>query len=111
MADDAPIRPEIVRWTGPSEALRPDEVTAAPLLDDGELLDRLLVIVRDAETRLEEIATAETTEVFRWLRAEVGALLVARASGAPRAPFTYDAPASHRVSGAYDYRFPWEHGL
>lgn len=83
MAGD-PIRPEIVKWTGPREALRPDQITAAPILDDGELLDRLLVIVRDAETRLEELATAETTEVFRWLRAEVGALLVARANGQPR---------------------------
>lgn len=93
--NDDPIRPEIVKWTGPREALRPDDITAAPILDDGELLDRLLVICRDVQSRLEDIGTGECEEVRRWMRAEVGALLVARASYQPD-------PASIRMDDLLD---------
>lgn len=84
-------RPEIVRWTGPREALRPDQVTAAPVLDDGELLDRLLVIVGDARARLDELHDPAVQEVSRWLRVQVGDLLVARATARPEPTSWIDA--------------------
>lgn len=88
-------RAEIVRWTGPREALRPDEVTAAPILDDGELLDTLLAHVGEAVERLLELHDPRADEVGRWLRTRVGDLLVSRAVYRPD-------PASVRMDGLMD---------